>query len=453
MTTAAVTARSAAGALRNDIRRLLTCLAAGLLIAVMTGADGNGKHPFIGLKNSLFDPRIVGYLVFGVVLWLLLNVWPTLRHQVVDRTESARTSSQAALRAHPSARAILLALVLIVAIAYPRTLSGRWLTVLTTQIGIFILLTIGLNIVVGFAGLLDLGYIAFYAIGAYTVAYFTHGPPRAGKILYPLPVHSPFALNLFFVIPVAVLACVVAGVILGGPTLRLRGDYLAIVTLGFGEIVHIVAVNSDPITNGPRGAFGIPSPSLFGHEFKTDLSYWYLELVLIVLVVFLVRRLENSRVGRAWTAIREDEVAAAASGIATVKFKLLAFALGASTSGFAGVLYAGKVNFISPDNFILLNSILVLVYVIFGGMGSLPGAVVGAALLVWLPEYLKDQHFGFSIPPADRFIYFGALLVVMMIFRPQGVIPSKRRAREIRMAESGLGGADGTGVAEGTLQQ
>ena len=454
MTTSGISSNRGLALLRSDRSRLLTCLAVGLVLAVMTGADGNGNHPFQGIRKSLFDPRVLKFLVFGVLLWGLLNVWPTVRRTVVDGTADVRTTTRSALREHPWARWILLTVVLVVSIAYPQTLSGRWLTVLTTQIGIFILLTVGLNIVVGFAGLLDLGYIAFYAIGAYTVAYFTHNPPGAnGKILYPLPVHAPFGLNVFFVIPIAVLACVIAGVILGGPTLRLRGDYLAIVTLGFGEIVHIIAVNSDGITNGPRGAFGIPKPSIFGHAFDSQLSYWYLELALIVLVIFLVRRLENSRVGRAWTAIREDEVAAAASGIATVKFKLLAFALGASTSGFAGVLYAGKVNFISPDNFVLLNSILVLVYVIFGGMGSLPGAVVGAALLVWLPEYLKDPHFGFSIPPADRFIYFGALLVVMMIFRPQGVIPSRRRAREIKMAESGLGGADGTGVAEGTLAQ
>lgn len=436
-------------------RRLVVCLSVALVLAVMTGPDGNGKEPFKGISGSLFDTRVLGYLVFGVLLWLLINAWPRIRGEVTARTSGVRTSTHEQFRAHPWARYVLMLIVLVIAIGYPRTLESRWLTVLTTQIGIFILLTIGLNIVVGFAGLLDLGYIAFYAIGAYTVAYFTHGPAVNGKILYPLPVHAPVNLNLFLVIPIAVLVCVIAGVILGGPTLRLRGDYLAIVTLGFGEIVHIVAVNSDPITNGPRGAFGIPTPSLFGYHFDGLLAYWYLELAIIVLVVFLVRRLENSRVGRAWTAIREDEVAAAASGIATVRFKLLAFALGASTSGFAGVLYAGQVGFISPDNFILLNSILVLVYVIFGGMGSLPGAVIGAALLVWLPEYLKDPLpvIGFSIPPADRYIYFGALLVVMMIFRPQGVIPSKRRAREIKMAESGLGGADGTGVAEGTLAQ
>ncbi|MDQ1687890.1 MAG: branched-chain amino acid transport system permease protein [Frankiaceae bacterium] len=613
MTTAVRVARG------ENAKRLASCLGVALVVALMTGSEGNGAKPFLGVRKSLLAPRVLLYLLLGVLLWAALNgvrwlrtrpastapvvpldaqmaeatadsktaswqlrvsaalidavldflafapllvlavlmghsaggygfliltgylvslafalqqtfvegrsgqtigkaligvalvsektgkpvgfgrallrrllhvldaiplglgyLWPLwdekrqtfadkLLHTVVVPVTPNPTAPAAAYRdvskqvnSSSTTRLALLAGVLAFSIIYPSQLEGRWLTVLTTQIGIFILLTIGLNIVVGFAGLLDLGYIAFYAIGAYTVAYFTHGAARNGKILYPLPVHPPFGLNLFLVIPIAVLACVIAGVILGGPTLRLRGDYLAIVTLGFGEIVHIVAVNSDPITNGPRGAFGIPAPSLPYFDlhgslkhftFDQDLSYWYLELALIVLVVFLVRRLENSRVGRAWTAIREDEVAAAASGIATVKFKLLAFALGASTSGFAGVLYAGKVNFISPDNFILLNSILVLVYVIFGGMGSLPGAVVGALLLVWLPEKLKDGILGFSIQPADRFIYFGALLVVMMIFRPQGVIPSKRRAREIRMAESGLGGADGTGVAEGTLQQ
>jgi branched-chain amino acid transport system permease protein len=252
-------------------------------------------------------------------------------------------------------------------------------------------------------------------------------------------------LNPFLVMPIAVLTAIVAGVVLGAPTLRLRGDYLAIVTLGFGEIVRITAVNSDKITNGPQGAFGIPHFSAFGYHWKLgSLPYYYLLVGVVAIIVFLFRRLDDSRVGRAWAAIREDEVAAAASGIPTLRFKLLAFAIGASTSGFAGVIYASKVGFVNPDNFPLLLSILVLTMVIFGGMGNIYGVVLGAAVLGWLPNLLRDY-----VPPTDRFIYFGALLVAMMIFRPQGLIPSKRRAREIALSEHGIGGADSLGAPPG----
>jgi branched-chain amino acid transport system permease protein len=301
--------------------------------------------------------------------------------------------------------------------------------------GIFVLLALGLNVVVGFAGLLDLGYIAFFAIGAYSTAYWTDK----------LPVHPPITLNPFFVMPIAVLSAIIAGVILGAPTLRLRGDYLAIVTLGFGEIVRITAVNSDKLTNGPQGAFGIPHFSAFGYHWTLDsLPYYYLLVVVVSAIVFLFRRLDNSRVGRAWAAIREDEVAAAATGIPTLRFKLLAFAIGASTSGFAGVIYASKVGFINPDNFPLLLSILVLTMVIFGGMGNIYGVVLGAAVLGWLPNVLRDY-----VPAQDRFVYFGALLIVMMVFRPQGLLPSRRRAREIELSEHGIGGADSLGAPGG----
>jgi branched-chain amino acid transport system permease protein len=344
----------------------------------------------------------------------------------------------------PMLRYAVYAAILAFAIFYPQTLSPFWQRVLVDQIGIYVLLALGLNIVVGLAGLLDLGYIAFFAIGSYTTAYFT------GK----LPVTPPFTLNPFEVVPIAILATLLAGVLLGGPTLRLRGDYLAIVTLGFGEIVHILAVNGDSffgtnVTNGPRGAVGIPHPSVHAFGINYDwtlasLPYYYLLLVLVIALLIAFNRLENSRVGRAWTAIREDEVAAAASGVPTVKYKLMAFAIGASTSGFAGVLYASKVGFISPDNFLLLFSILVVVMVIFGGMGSLPGVVLGAAVLQWLPQVLRGK-----VPPQDRFIYFGALLIVMMIFRPQGLLPSRRRSRELKLSEEGIGGADSLGAAPG----
>jgi ABC-type branched-subunit amino acid transport system permease subunit len=232
-------------------------------------------------------------------------------------------------------------------------------------------------------------------------------------------------------IPFAVAVCLVAGVTLGFPTLRLRGDYLAIVTLGFGEIIRVIANNANGFTNGPRGAFNIPAPHWHVGPInlqwgESALGFWYLLLVLIIIIVLLFNRLENSRLGRAWAAVREDEVAAQATGINTTRVKLLAFAIGASTSGVAGVFFASQVGSFTPENFVLNNSILVVAYVVFGGMGSLPGAMAGAAVLTWLPEFLKDQ-----VPAEDRQMWIGALILVMMIFRPAGLIPAKRRKAEL----------------------
>jgi ABC-type branched-subunit amino acid transport system permease subunit len=316
-------------------------------------------------------------------------------------------------------------LVVAVALFYPPTATSFWQQVLVTEIGVYVLLAVGLNVVVGWAGLLDLGYIAFYAIGSYVTAFLTGS----------LPIKPPSWLHLspLWAIPFAIVACLVAGVILGAPTLRLRGDYLAIVTLGFGEIIRIMAVNANGVTNGPRGVSPeVPHPTLNLGFIRlqwglNNLQYWYLLLFFVVIVVLLFRRLEHSRIGRSWAAIREDEVAAAATGINTTRIKLLAFAIGASTSGLAGVLFASQVGFFNPDNFILANSILVVAYVVFGGMGSLPGVMVGAASLVWLQEFLRDQ-----VPPPDRQMWVGALLLLMMIFRPGGLIPARRRRTELR---------------------
>jgi|EndMetStandDraft_8_1072994.scaffolds.fasta_scaffold24331_2 ABC-type branched-subunit amino acid transport system permease subunit len=313
--------------------------------------------------------------------------------------------------------------VLIAALFYPPTATEFWQTVLVAEVGIYVLLAVGLNVVVGWAGLLDLGFIAFYAIGSYTTAYFT------GR----LPVQPPdwLLLSPLACIPFAVAICLVAGVALGFPTLRLRGDYLAIVTLGFGEIIRVVANNANEITNGPRGAFAIPPPEIHIGPIhltwgNSALGYWYLLLVLIIIIVILFNRLEHSRLGRAWAAVREDEVAAQATGINTTRVKLMAFAIGASTSGVAGVFFASQVGSFTPENFILNNSILVVAYVVFGGMGSLPGAMAGAAVLTWLPNFLKDQ-----VPPEDRQMWIGALILLMMIFRPAGLIPARRRKAEL----------------------
>jgi branched-chain amino acid transport system permease protein len=405
-----------------------------VVAALMTGTTGRKDDMWYAIKGSLLDARLVVFLLLGALVWAL--IWFKSAHgetvRKVTQPVKAVTGRGGQLMRRPTIKFPAMGLVAVFAILLPLYLSPFWNTVLVNRVAIFMLLAIGLNVVVGMAGLLDLGYIAFYAIGAYTTAYFTGV----------LPIKPPMELNPFAIIPVAIVLCCIAGVVLGAPVLRLRGDYLAIVTLGFGEIIRIVAENSEKYTYGAKGVTNIPHPSidLFGIHYKWSISakpYYYLVLALIVIVLFLFRRLEHSRVGRAWVAIREDEVAAASNGIPVVKFKILAFAIGASTSGLAGVIYASKVQSFSPPAFLLLNSILILVLVVFGGMGSQVGVVVGAALLMVLPEALKDY-----VPAADRYMYFGALLIVMMIFRPAGVIPERRRARELGLAESGIGHAD-----------
>jgi ABC-type branched-subunit amino acid transport system permease subunit len=389
-----------------------------------------------------FDGATSAWQDFGVGAWLMAAVFTLLAGAgwiaaTVDHrgAAAAATGSDTLAVGTDNIGRVLLVAVIAGALFYPPTATQFWQTVLVTEIGIFVLLAIGLNVVVGWAGLLDLGFIAFYAIGSYTTAFLTDR----------LPAHPPSWLHLtpLQAIPFAILVCLIAGVLLGAPTLRLRGDYLAIVTLGFGEIVRVVANNGESVTNGARGAFNIPPPSIHLGPLHftwggSALGFWYLLLVLVVIVVVLFHRLEDSRLGRAWAAVREDEVAAQATGINTTRVKLLAFAIGASTSGVAGVFFASQVGSFTPENFILNNSILVVAYVVFGGMGSLPGAMAGAAVLTWLPEFLKDQ-----VPAEDRQMWIGAAILIMMIFRPSGLIPARRRKAE-------LSGLDRPSSAEST---
>lgn len=425
----------------GDVRRLGICLLCGVALAIVTGPEGREGHNTYAITQAMHFERLVIWLLVGLGLWVLVTGWQRQGENVQAAIAPWRERARDLVRPRP-VRYGLYAVFLALAIVLPPTFNPYWQEVLVDNVGIYALLAIGLNVVVGFAGLLDLGYIAFYAIGAYVAAYFTGA----------LPVHPPVHLNLFYVLPLSVAAAMIAGLILGAPTLRLRGDYLAIVTLGFGEIVQIAANNLDSITNGPRGIFGVPSFAVHigGLNYNwglRNLPYYYLLLTFTVIIMALFSLLENSRVGRAWTAIREDEVAAQACGIPTVKYKLMAFAIGASTSGFAGTLYVAKIGYFNPTNFALIFSILVLAMVVFGGMGSLWGALAGAAVLQWFPAYLQKHP---VIAPEDVFIYFGAVLILMMIFRPQGVIPSRRRAREIGLAEAGVGGADALGAAPGS---
>jgi branched-chain amino acid transport system permease protein len=334
------------------------------------------------------------------------------------------------------ARVAAFAAIAVFAVVYPATISTRWQSVLFFPVGIYILLALGLNIVVGYAGLLDLGYVAFYAVGAYTTAKLT----------------TTSGWNAWEAVTLAILVALVAGVVLGGPTLRLRGDYLAIVTLGFGEIVRIVAQNSASLGEA-RGITAIPHPSeVLGAEFKGDpLPYYYVVLAAIVLAIVVSVRLNRSRVGRAWAAVREDEDAAESMGVHAFTMKLWAFAMGASVGGLGGWIYASRVSFISPDNFPFFLSVIVLAAVVLGGMGSIPGVIAGAFAIAFLPEYLRDAAAGESITnflnwligahasniTEYRVFLFGFALVVIIIFRPQGLIPSRQRAAELAEATGG----------------
>ena len=425
-------------------RRLIPWVPAGVLLALMTGPQGRVGQPGYSFTQAMHPGHLFGTIGIALAVGVVVQMWGARPQQVRESITAVRGGTGRVFARREVRYGFYVAL-LAFAIALPQLVGAYWQEVLVDKIGIYALLAVGLNVVVGFAGLLDLGYIAFYAIGAYTAAYFTDA----------LPVHPPFVLNEFYVLIVAVAAAMIAGLILGAPTLRLRGDYLAIVTLGFGEIITILAVNLDSVTNGSRGAPGIAGFSFHavGINYNWGLSqvpYYYLLLALAVIIMIAFHQLENSRVGRAWTAIREDEVAAQACGIPPVRYKLMAFAIGASTSGFAGVLYAAKISFINPSSFTVTFSILVLVLVIFGGMGSLLGPVAGAAAFQWFFAYVQKKD-GFPIPgagvkipihPEDIYLYVGAVLIIMMIFRPQGIIPSRRRAREIGLAEHGIGGAD-----------
>jgi ABC-type branched-subunit amino acid transport system permease subunit len=317
--------------------------------------------------------------------------------------------------------------------------------------GYYVILALGLNIVVGFAGLLDLGYVAFFAIGSY--AWGIIGSMQLTNLLNLPPVNPHLLSGLFW--PMVIGAALIAaffGVLLGAPTLRLRGDYLAIVTLGFGEIVPIVFLELDKYTNGPNGIVGVNSPAFPGANWLTATPYYYLILALIAFTIFANVRLRDSRLGRAWIAIREDEIAAASSGINLRNTKLLAFGAGAFFSGIAGAYHTAKLGSVSPDSFSFGDSIIYLAMVVIGGIGSIPGVIVGALVVYSINQFLLAQLDSLASDPTNplyaihnalahvfpgftfgniRNLIFGVILVVIMIFRPEGLIPSARRRREL----------------------
>lgn len=306
----------------------------------------------------------------------------------------------------PRYRNIIYLGLLSISIVFPFIFSTYQVNIMTTAL-MYVVLGLGLNIVVGLAGLLDLGYVAFYAVGAYTYALL----------------HYHFGLGFWTVLPIGGLLAAFFGILLGIPVLRLRGDYLAIVTLGFGEIIRLILENWGEFSKGPSGISNIARPGLFGIDLSLDMAImylYYLMILFVIFTVFFVNRLQDSRLGRAWIALREDEIACQAMGVDKMKTKLVAFSLGAFWAGIIGVVFAAKTTFINPASFTFLESAIILSIVVLGGMGSIIGVIIGALILILLPEYLRALS-------EYRMLAFGAILVSMMIFRPQGIIGSIRR--------------------------
>ena len=351
--------------------------------------------PFLGIINALY------LLVSLIALAILYLIYKSFEQGISDIQYKIFQLSI------PSIRWPLYSVIAILVIILP-FISDPYITNVGTSALTYIVLALGLNIVVGFAGLLDLGYVAFYAVGAYFYALLSI---KAG-------------LSFWAVLPLSAIMAAIFGILLGFPTLRLRGDYLAIVTLGFGEMIRITLNNWDSLTGGPNGILGIRGPDMLGLSFSQPYHYYYLIIIIGIFTVFVVNRLNNSRIGRAWIAIREDEIAAEAMGINIVKMKLLAFALGAFFAGMAGAFFAGKMKFVSPESFTFFESVIILCMVVLGGMGSILGVILGAVVLIILPESLRGfQNY--------RMIIFGGAMAAMMLFRPQGIIGNMKRRLEL----------------------
>ncbi len=363
---------------------VLVSLWAGLLVLPLTGV-GNAVR------------------IFAVAVCLML-LWHLSKHSAVTSVRNAAVKKISKTSAtimsftryaeSPLALAILLAFLIIL----PAFLNDYYRDIMTLTC-IYIVLALGLNIIVGQAGLLNLGYAAFYAIGAYTYAILS----------------TKFGLSFWPGLLAGAAAAAFFAVLLGSPTLRLRGDYFAIVTLGLGEITRIILNNWDSVTGGPNGISQVGRPMLAAYTLHTTLDFYYLILLIAIGTVFAIKRMMTSRIGRAWIAIREDEMAAEAMGINTFRLKLLAFVLGSAWAGMTGVFFAAKMAFVSPESFTFFESVLILCMVVLGGMGSIPGIILGAFLLITLPEIFRDfQDY--------RMLAFGMALLLMMVFKPQGLL-------------------------------
>ncbi|MEE9911235.1 MAG: branched-chain amino acid ABC transporter permease [Deltaproteobacteria bacterium] len=348
---------------------------------------------------------IIGVGVGSFVLSFLWQVY--LRRKTSARKLAPeRTSAFRRLLENQNIQRSTLVIACLFALTFPFVFSHYQVNVMTTAL-IYVMLGLGLNIEVGLAGLLDLGYVAFYAVGAYSYALLNYH----------------FGLGFWTLLPVGALLAAFFGILVGLPVLRLRGDYLAIVTLAFAEILRLVLENWNDFSFGPSGISNIPRPGFFGISLSPEQSAIYMYFLLIALcalTVFVIHRLQHSRIGRAWVALREDELACQAMGIDKTKAKLAAFALGATWAGMAGVLFAAKTTFINPASFTFLESAMILAIVVLGGMGSIIGVIIAALAIILLPEYLR-------IFSDYRMILFGAALMLMMIFRPGGLMANRRR--------------------------
>ncbi|WP_321370455.1 branched-chain amino acid ABC transporter permease [uncultured Desulfuromusa sp.] len=337
--------------------------------------------------------------------WRYMMTRQQLRKKVADEGIETRSKLQLLLE-DMSFRYKAMGVLLVAALIFPQVFDTYQSTIMISAL-IYVVLGLGLNISVGLAGLLDLGYVAFFGVGAYSYALLNHH----------------FDLGFWITLPIGGILGCLFGIVLGFPILRLRGDYLAIVTLGFGMIFKVVMENWDSLSFGPSGIANIDKPSLFGMDMSLADSTIYIYYIMIVLVIFTIlvtNRLKNSRIGRAWIAMREDEIACVAMGIDMARTKLSAYALGAFWAGMVGVLFAAKTTFINPASFTFMESAIILSIVVLGGMGSILGVILGAFILILLPEYMR----AFS---EYRMLAFGAAMVLMMIFRPQGIISNLRQ--------------------------
>ncbi len=356
---------------------------------------------------------VSGSIALVVMIAVVMTVWGLKGQDVKTGYGNLTAGSQRGIKI---GSLLVLAVVLI---ALPHVL-GLFLSEVLTIVGLYVLLGLGLNIVVGYAGMLDLGYVAFFAIGSYVTAILTS--PELGF----------FSFSFWGALPFAIILGIFSGVLLGIPVLKMRGDYLAIATLGFGEIIRILVLSDflRPWLGGAQGAGGIPKASILGYRFATPQQIYYLILAGCILVVFMSLRLKDSRLGRAWMAIREDEDVAQAMGINLVSTKLLAFATGAGFSALSGAIFASKLGSVYPHSFSVFISIFVICLIIVGGMGSIPGVIVGAAALVGLPELLREFA-------EFRMLVYGASLVAMMLLRPEGLWPEARHKMELHPEENG----------------
>ena len=398
-----------------SIKEITRCLLLSLWFVFLT-------FPIMVIKVNPFERTVdwrwenmvyvaIGSFFLSLLFRMLLSKKENSVSNSLDTEGKPRVPLATRILETPRYRNILIASGLVVAISFPLIFSTYQTNIMITAL-MYVVLGLGLNIVVGLAGLLDLGFVAFYAVGAYSYAL--------------LNLH--YGLGFWAVLPIGGLLAAFFGILLGFPVLRLRGDYLAIVTLGFGEIIRLILENWGEFSQGPSGISNIPRPGFFGIELSLNSAIvylYYLMIIAIIVTIFVVNRLQDSRLGRAWIALREDEIACQAMGIDKRKTKLVAFSLGAFWAGLMGVVFAAKTTFINPASFTFLESAIILSIVVLGGMGSIVGVIIGAFILILMPEYLRALS-------EYRMLAFGAVLVMMMVFKPQGMIAAVRKTYKFK---------------------